>query len=91
MKRRTQGVVQKARFQWRFSVPRYYFHVRHGRATIRDNLGVELADLGEATKEAARRAPQIARADTLENAPGNNSAIIVEDEYCTVLELPLTV
>ena len=34
---------------------RYFFHVRRGQITILDQDGVELVDLREAIKEAARR------------------------------------
>jgi len=60
---------------------RYYFHVRRGRVSILDHEGVELADLVEAAKEAARRALEV----QMEFPHG---AIVVDDDHCTVLELP---
>ena len=36
-------------------MPRSYFHVKRGQATLLDREGVELADIAEAANEAARR------------------------------------
>jgi transcription elongation GreA/GreB family factor len=68
-------------------MPRYYFHVRRGQVTVLDQEGREFADLVEAAKEAARRALQIEAIGTLKDVE-NNGAIIVDDEFSTVLEVP---
>jgi hypothetical protein len=68
-------------------MPRYYFHVRRGKATILDHIGVELADLVAAAKEAARRALQIEAIGTLKDVDGKG-AIIVDDDHSTALEIP---
>jgi hypothetical protein len=67
---------------------RYYFHVRRGRVTIIDHRGVDLSDLADAAKEAARRALLIGerKADHTDG----NGAIVVDDEFSTVFELPLS-
>lgn len=46
-------------------MPRYYFHIRRGRATVLDRDGVDLADVEEAAAEAARRGREIASADAV--------------------------
>ena len=68
-------------------MPRYYFHVRRGRVTVLDQFGVDLTDLVEAAKEAARRALQIEAIGAVKDIE-NSGAIIVEDDYCTILEVP---
>jgi hypothetical protein len=68
-------------------MPRYYFHVRRGHVTVLDREGSELADLVEAAKEAARRALQFEAIGTLKDIQ-NNGAIIVDDEFSTILEVP---
>ena len=69
-------------------MPRYFFHVRRGRLTILDRVGVELADVGEAAREAARRGREIAAYDAQKGAPPGAGMIIIEDEWRTILELP---
>jgi hypothetical protein len=69
-------------------MPRYYFHIRSGQVTIIDRRGVDLSELADAAKEAARRALQIESSRELSDAP-SNGAVLVEDEYSTLLEVPL--
>jgi len=69
---------------------RYYFHVRRGQVTILDREGIELADLEEAGRQAARRAWQIEASEALKGVPPTNGAVVVDDEFSTVLEVPLT-
>jgi len=68
---------------------RYFFHVKRGQVTILDQEGVELADIREAAREAARRGWEIAAHEALNGAPAGAGKIIIDDEWCTVLELPL--
>ena len=70
-------------------MPRYFFHVRRGRVTILDREGVEFADLSEATREAVRRAVQVEAGEALKGVPPSDGMIIVADQFCTVLEVPL--
>ena len=68
---------------------RYFFHVKRGQVTILDQEGVELADIREAAREAARRGWEIAAREALKGAPAGAGKIIIDDEWRTVLELPL--
>jgi hypothetical protein len=68
---------------------RYFFHVKRGQVTILDQEGVELADIREVAREAARRGCEIAAHEALEGAPASAGMIIIDDEWRTVLELPL--
>ena len=71
-------------------MPRYYLHVRRGQMTFLDNEGIELTDLEEAAKEAARRGREIARREALINGMRLQAgSVVVDDEWQTVLELPL--
>jgi hypothetical protein len=56
--------------------------------TVFDHCGVELADRVEATKEAMRRALEIDDANAA--APRSNDAVLVDDGFSTILEVPLT-
>jgi len=61
-------------------VPRYYFHIRRGRAVVLDHAGADLAGVQEAANEAARRGREIASAD----------AVVVADEtWSPIFEIPL--
>jgi len=68
-------------------MPHYYFHVRRGQVTVLDQVGVDLADRTEAAKEAARRALQFEAIGALKDIQ-NTGAIIVDDQFATVLEVP---
>jgi hypothetical protein len=50
-------------------VPRYYFHIRRGRATILDHEGTDLANDQEAAREARRLGREIAKAHGLNGYP----------------------
>ena len=69
-------------------MPRFYFHVRRGQATVLDNQGVELVDNVEAAKEAVRRALQIEDREAM-HAARSMGAIIVADDSSTVFEVPV--
>jgi uncharacterized protein DUF6894 len=72
-----------------FRVPRYFFHLRRGQLTVIDKEGIELSDVEEAAKEAARRGRQIAESDALKGILAGRGLIIVEDEWDeNVLEHP---
>jgi hypothetical protein len=64
---------------------RYYFHVRRGQVTVLDQEGLELSSL----EEASRRALQLVAREELTELPASIGMIIVDDEFGTVLELPL--
>ncbi len=70
-------------------MPRYYFHVRRGQATMLDHNGVDLSDAQEAEAEAARRGREIARADALNGNSPASLVIVVADEWSTVVEVPV--
>ena len=71
-------------------MPRYYFHVRRGQVTFLDNEGIELTDVEEASTEAARRGRAIARRVALTNGVRLQAgSVVIDDEWRTVLELPL--
>ena len=70
-------------------VPRYYFHVKRRQLTVLDQEGVELADIANAVKEAARRAQEIVLKDVLQGVSAVSRMIIIDDdELHTVTELP---
>jgi len=70
-------------------VPRYFFHLRRGQLTVIDKDGIELSDVEEAAREAARRGRQIAESDARKGILGTGGLIIVEDEWdANVLEHP---
>ena len=69
-------------------MPRYYFHVRRGQVTVLDQEGIELANLVEAAKEAARRVLDVEESGTLKDLTRSDGSIIVDDDYCTILAVP---
>jgi hypothetical protein len=69
-------------------MPRYFFHVRRGQMTVVDKVGVELADIGEAVKEAARRGREIATRESLNAVASEAGMIVIDEGWRTVLELP---
>jgi hypothetical protein len=72
-----------------FRVPRYFFHLRRGQLTVIDKEGIELSDVEQAAKEAARRGRQIAESDALKGILAGRGLIIVEDEWDeNILEHP---
>jgi Domain of unknown function (DUF6894) len=72
-----------------FRMHRYYFHVKRGQMTELDHVGVELADIAEATWEAARRAQEIVSRNNLNAIPPINGAIVIADDaWQTVSEMP---
>jgi hypothetical protein len=71
-------------------LPRYYFHLKRGQVTILDQVGVELTDLEEAVKEAARRGRQIAKRGAAHGGVPTGAVVVVADEqWQPVLEVPL--
>jgi hypothetical protein len=69
-------------------MPRYFFHVKRGQMTVLDQQGIELADIEEATKEAARRGREILANQALEGVRDSGGIIIIDEGWRTVLELP---
>jgi len=56
---------------------------------VLDDVGVELADIAEATREAMRRAQEIVSRNSLEAIPPIRGAIVIADDaWQTVLEIP---
>ena len=71
-------------------MPRYYFHVRRGQVTFLDNEGIELTDTEEAATEAVRRGRAIARRVALiDGVRLRAGSVVIDDEWRTILELPL--
>ena len=70
-------------------MPRYFFHVKRGQVTFLDREGVVCADLDEAAREAARRAWEIEAREALTDLRPSTGIIIVDDEYETVLHMPI--
>ena len=70
-------------------MPRYLFHIRRGPNITIDNKGVELASLAEAIEEAGKRGRQIAAHEALNAAAPEPGMIIIDEDWRTVLELPL--
>ena len=68
-------------------VPRYFFRIRWGQATILDRQGIELANIDEAVKEAMRRGRDIAALDIRKGVAASGGVIIIDDELGDVLEL----
>jgi len=66
---------------------RYFFHIRRGQLTILDHCGVELVDIVDATREAARRALEI---EANVAVAWSNDAVLVDDGSSTIFEVPLT-
>src|SRR5215510_13581029 len=72
-----------------FRVPRYFFHLKRGQLTVIDKEGIELRNVEEAAKGAARRGRQIAESEALKGILPGGGLIIVEDEWdANVLEHP---
>jgi hypothetical protein len=69
-------------------VPKYFFHIKRGQMTIIDQEGIELANIEEATKEAARLGQEIAANETLKGVLPSRGMIIIDEQWRTVLELP---
>jgi hypothetical protein len=68
---------------------RYYFHVKRGRLTVLDHVGVELADIDEAKRVATRRAEEIVLREGLNVVPQGTGAVVIADDWQTVMEVPL--
>jgi Domain of unknown function (DUF6894) len=61
-------------------MPRYFFHIRWGQASIFDRQGIELANIDEAVKEAVRRGRDIAALDIRKDVAASGGVIIIDDE-----------
>ena len=70
-------------------MPRYFFHVRRGGATVLDREGIELADIEEAASEAARRGREVTKQDALNGVTPTAGMIVIDEGWRTVLEIPL--
>jgi hypothetical protein len=70
-------------------MPRNFFHFKRGQVTLLDQEGVELANIEQAVKEAARRAQKIVSKDVQQGISANGRTMIVADEgWLTVAESP---
>jgi hypothetical protein len=69
-------------------MPRYFFHVRRGHVTILDREGMELTNVAEAAKEAARRWREITVRESLRGVPPGGGMIVTDEGLRTVFELP---
>lgn len=54
-----------------------------------DQEGIELAGIEEAAMEAERRGQKIAAGEAMKPVPHNRGVIIVDEEWRTILELPI--
>ena len=70
-------------------MPRYFFHVKCGGATVFDREGVELAGIEEAVAEAVRRGREIATPAALNGVPPSAGMIVSNEGWRTVLEFRL--
>jgi hypothetical protein len=68
-------------------MPRFYFHVKNGRATVYDQEGVEFADEQEAEK-AAQRGGEIATRSALKRFSRGGVILVVDDQWQQVCEVP---
>jgi len=64
-----------------------FFFIRWGQATILDRQGIELANIGEAVKEAVWRGRDIAALDIRKGIAPSGGVIIIDDDLETVREL----
>lgn len=69
-------------------MPRYFFHIKRGRATVLDHHGVELLDLMDAEREATRRAEEIVLREGLNAVPQGTGTFVIADDWQTVMEVP---
>jgi hypothetical protein len=67
---------------------RYYFHIKLGQVTVLDHEGLELPDLADAIREATRRA-QVILANEGRARIAGDSAIVIQDDWDTVMEVRL--
>ena len=61
-------------------MPRYFFHIRWGQASILDRQGIELANIDEAVKEAVQRGRDIAALDVGKDVAASGGVIIIDAE-----------
>lgn len=70
-------------------MPRYFFRFKRGQVTLLDQESVELADIEQAAKEAARRAQEIGSQDVQQGISANGRTMIIADEgWHPVVKLP---
>ena len=69
-------------------MPRYFFHVKTAQMTLVDQVGMELADIEEATKEASKLGRKIAADQALKGISPGRGMIIIDEGWRTVLEFP---
>jgi hypothetical protein len=68
-------------------MPRYFFYIRWGQATILDRQGVELANIEEALAEAVRCGRDMAAPEIRKGIAPMGGVFIIDDELGTVREL----
>src|SRR5262245_54870159 len=71
------------------AMSRYFFHIKRGRVTVLDHVGVELADLADAEREATRRAEEIVLREGLNAVTQRTGAVVIADDWQTVMEVPV--
>ena len=67
---------------------RYFFHVKRGQVTVRDQDGVECPSLEFAAKEATRRAQELASKTCAQDDGDSRMIIVADNEWRTMIELP---
>ena len=65
----------------------YFFHLKCGQVVILDQIGLELPDMEEAAKEAARRGREIAKRGPLQGVAGG-SVIVADEQWRPIFEVP---
>ena len=65
----------------------FFFHLKRGRVVILDQVGLELPDMEEAAKEAARRGREIAKRGPLQGVAGG-SVIVADEQLRPIFEVP---
>ena len=66
----------------------YFFHLKRGQVIILDHVGVELPDMEEAAKEAARRGREIAKRGSLQGIASGGSVVVADEQWRPIFEVP---
>jgi hypothetical protein len=72
------------------SMSHYFFHLKRGQVTVLDQVGIELADVKEAAREATRRGRDIAAQDAAQGIAARAGAIVVANQHWSpIFEVPM--